>query len=154
MSGELLWKKQDGILHLTLSYESKKNAFTERMYLDLTRALVHARFLSDVKVILLSGAGDEFFSSGNDITPREDDFVRLEDGSRIASQWQMRNFVEAFVDNTKPIVAAVNGPAIGVGCTILAFCDFVFVSQKTYFYTPFMSLAQGPEACSSLLFPE
>ena len=87
MSGELLLNKQNGILHLTLSNVDKKNAFSERMYLDLTRALSHARFLSDVKVILLTGAGDDFFSSGNDITPKEDGIAKSTDGASIGAKW-------------------------------------------------------------------
>ena len=65
----------------------------------------------------------------------------MADKARIGGEFTLVNFIAAFIDNTKPIVAAVNGPAIGVACTTLAFCDFVYVERGSYFYTPFMSLA-------------
>lgn len=64
-----------------------------------------------------------------------------------------RDFVSAFINFPKPLLAAVNGPAIGVSVTILGLCDLVYASDKATFHTPFMSLGQSPEGCSSLLFP-
>ena len=66
----------------------------------------------------------------------------------------IRKFVCAFIDFPKPIVAAVNGPAIGVSVTLLGLVDIVYASDLATFHTPFMSLGQSPEACSSYLFPK
>jgi len=66
----------------------------------------------------------------------------------------LERFINAFIDFPKPLIAAVNGPAIGVGATFTALCDFVYASEKATFHTPFLSLAQTAEACSSYTFPK
>lgn len=65
----------------------------------------------------------------------------------------LRTFVDTFIQFRKPIVAAVNGPAIGLGAAILPLCDVVWANEKAWFQTPYMSYGQTPDACSSFTFP-
>jgi peroxisomal 3,2-trans-enoyl-CoA isomerase len=124
------------------------------MYEEVITALSIAQSLDTVRVLLLTGAGD-FFSSGNDLS----NFTSVSDTSQIEEKLRnskklLTRFVHAFIHFPKPIVAAVNGPAIGIAATLLGHCDFVYGSPGTTLSTPFMQLAQSPEGCSSLIFPE
>jgi len=66
----------------------------------------------------------------------------------------LKEFVSAFINFPKPLIAAVNGPAIGIAVTTLAICDVVYASESATFTTPFTALGQSPEGLSSLLFPQ
>ena len=63
-------------------------------------------------------------------------------------------FVKAFIDSKKPIIACIHGRAIGVAFTILGLCDYVYAVKNTKLNAPLVALAQGPEGCSSYLFPK
>lgn len=65
----------------------------------------------------------------------------------------LERFVASFIDYPKILIAAVNGPSIGIGTTLIGLCDFAYASDKATFHTPFVKLAQTPEACSSYTFP-
>lgn len=65
----------------------------------------------------------------------------------------LRTFVNTFIQFKKPIVAAVNGPALGLGASILPLCDVVWANEKAWFQTPYTSYGQTPDACSSFTFP-
>jgi len=102
-------------------------------------------------VVVVTGGNIDFFSSGNDLT----NFRQMEpseDGVREAKK-QLYTFVDTFITFPKPLIAAVNGSAVGIGCTILAHFDYIYAYERAVFNTPFPELGQTPEACSSVLFP-
>jgi enoyl-CoA hydratase/carnithine racemase len=140
--------KDGGVLVVTINRPQKKNALTFAMYGALEQALRTPD--PDVRVILLTGAG-ETFTAGNDVK----DFlgVATSGGAQFGELPQAR-FLDALVSNTRPLVAAVHGAAIGVGATMLLHCDLVYASETARLEMPFVSLGLVPEAASSLLLPE
>lgn len=136
---------ESGILTLTFNRPEKKNAFDRSVYEGLVSALDDAGQRSDVRVILLQGAGGAF-TSGNDLSEFMNDPPSGED--HIILQFLLR-----LVDFEKPIVAAVEGPAIGIGTTLLLHCDLVYASPSAKFALPFVKLGLVPEGGSSLLLP-
>jgi enoyl-CoA hydratase/carnithine racemase len=142
---EVVVSRSGPILELRLDRAAKKNALTFAMYEALTSALLQARSDAGVRVALISGNG-ETFCAGNDIadfmTPRSDF------GAAPPSR-----FIEALVAFDKPLIAAVHGPAVGIGATMLLHCDLVYASTTARLRMPFVSLGLVPEAGSSLLLP-
>lgn len=109
------------------------------MYDELDSALRALSSNEEVKVILLTGSGDNF-SSGNDLS----NFSEIMHPLTIAKQSRAicYSFVDSFITCKKPIVVAVNGPAFGIAVTVLGLCDAVFSSSKATFKTPFAELGQ------------
>jgi len=143
------------VLLITLNRPSRKNAFSLLQYAEVASAFEFASKEEQIKVVVLTGAGD-YYSSGNDLSQ----FLTMD----ISKPEQLRKmldeaavvlirFVKAFIHFPKILIAAVNGPAIGIACTTLGHCDFVYGSESCTFHTPFVSLGQVPEACSSFTFP-
>ncbi len=130
---------------MTFNRPEKKNALTRAMYDAVEAGFKRADEDPSIRVVLLTGAGDTF-TSGNDIK----DFQ-----ARAATTEAVHAspFLTALSSLTKPLVAAVNGAAIGVGTTMLAHCDLVIAARSARFVMPFTSLGLVPEAASSLLFP-
>jgi enoyl-CoA hydratase/carnithine racemase len=133
------------ILHLHIAREEKKNALTGAMYLSLSEAINAANSNADTRVIVISAAG-KTFTAGNDIA----DFLKFE-GSIKTSPPAL--FIHAITTNQKPLIAAVNGKAVGIGATMLLHCDLVYASENASFSTPFVDLGLVPEAGASLLLP-
>ncbi len=139
----------DSILSLIFDRTDKKNAITDAMYGALADALVAAESRADVRVVLFRAAGDSF-TAGNDLA----DFARA--GSRPIEPGHKQNverFLEALARCSRPVVAAVQGNAVGVGTTLLLHCDYVLVAENAKLVTPFVNLALVPEAASSHLLP-
>lgn len=139
----------DGILTLTLARADKKNAITNAMYGALADALEAAERDSTVRVVLLRAEGD-MFSAGNDIG--EFASIAVSGGSGGGERNVVR-FLHALARATRPLVAAVQGRAVGIGTTMLLHCDFVLLADDAQLSTPFVNLALVPEAASSLLMP-
>lgn len=137
---------QNGVLELRLDRPAKKNALTFAMYTGLADALRDAQADPAVAAVLLCASGDAF-CAGNDIA----DFLAGVPGD-FGTAPPMR-FVRALIENDKPIVAAVNGAAVGVGATMLLHCDLVYASEKATLSMPFVNLGLVPEAASSALLP-
>lgn len=134
---------EHGVQIIELSRPDKKNAFTGAMYHHLREALVAADADQSVSVILLTGAGNAF-SAGNDL----EDFLNFPPESVNAPPF---HFLNALVQVKKPVVAAVNGLAVGIGATMLFHCDLVFAQDSARFSFPFVALGLVPEGASTLL---
>jgi enoyl-CoA hydratase/carnithine racemase len=136
--------RNGAVLELTLNRPAKKNALTNAMYRALTVALHEAERDQGIGAVLISGAGG-VFSAGNDIG----DFVAAVSGGDMAAA----DFVRKIAGFSKPLVAAVDGLAVGVGTTMLLHCDLIYASPSSRFSLPFVDLGLLPEAGSSLLLP-
>jgi len=136
-----------GILTVTLARPDKKNALTNAMYGTLADALHRAETDPAIRVVLLQGDGDSF-TAGNDLS----DFAAQSQGLHKGERHVLR-FLDALARATRPLVAAVQGNAVGVGTTMLLHCDLVYVADTARLTTPFVNLALVPEAASSLLLP-
>jgi enoyl-CoA hydratase/carnithine racemase len=142
---DVLVTQSGPVLEILFNRPEKKNALTGAMYAAVTDAFQRADADPAIRAVLLSGAGDTF-TSGNDIK----DFQ-----SRAATNETSHAspFLDALSAMATPLVAAVNGAAIGVGTTMLAHADLVVAARSARFVMPFTSLGLVPEAASSLLFP-
>jgi enoyl-CoA hydratase/carnithine racemase len=132
---------------LTLERPEVLNAFDTALYRATAAALDAARDDDDVHVVVLTGAG-RAFSSGQDLG----EMARLATGEQSGSGFPA--LLDALGAFDKPLVAAVNGAAIGIGFTLLPHCDLVLVADTARFRTPFAEMGVPPEAASSVLFPE
>lgn len=137
--------KADGVVRIKLNRPEKKNAFTQAMYSACENALIDADKDDSVSVVLFEGEGDSF-SSGNDLN----DFLAIEKLDESAPPFK---FLHTINRVTVPIVAKVNGLAIGIGTTLLLHCDLVYAGDNAVFALPFVKLGLLPEAGSSLLLP-
>ncbi|XP_031213949.1 enoyl-CoA delta isomerase 3, peroxisomal-like [Mastomys coucha] len=146
----ILVTSEDGITKITFNRPTKKNAITFQMYHDIMLALKNASTDNSV-ITVFTGTGD-YYSSGNDLTNLINDAGEIRDVATSAKQ--LREFVNCFIDFPKPLVAVVNGPAIGIAVTLLGLFDAVYASDRATFHTPFTHLGQISEACSSYTFPK
>ena len=138
-----------GVLTLTINRPDKKNALTREMYQALGDGIDGAAANRDVRCILIRAEGD-IFTAGNDLS----DFAAANRGDTAPVVRAGGNpLLNALARAATPIVAAVNGRAVGIGTTMLLHCDLVFVSDDALLTTPFVNLALVPEAASSLLLP-
>lgn len=141
-----------GILQIILSTPKKFNALTMAMYEYIGDLLRFANIDPQIKIVYISGEGD-FYSSGADLSQYSSpDSFALKNLEFYREK--IIHFVDSHIECEKPIIAAVNGPAIGISFSLLALCDVVYCSETAYFSAPFMQLALAPEACSSYLFPK
>src|SRR4051795_9374270 len=143
--GDIVTERFGGILRVELNRPARKNAMTAGMYTSLADTFTEAAKDEAVRVVLWHGAGDAF-CAGNDIG----DFLTNPPGPGQSPQACL---MDALIGFEKPIVAAVQGAAIGGGTTMLAHCDFVYAGESAEFQLPFVNLALVPEFGSSYLLP-
>ncbi|XP_054478873.1 enoyl-CoA delta isomerase 2, mitochondrial [Anoplopoma fimbria] len=148
----LLVSTEDDITTIKLNRPAKKNAITTEMYNDIIAALDQAA-KDDSVITVFTGAGD-FYCSGNDLS----NFTKIPEGGveEMAQQGGdlLRKYVKAYIDFPKPLVAVVNGPAVGISVTLLGLFDLVYATDRASFHTPFTQLGQSAEGCSSYTFPK
>ncbi|XP_014036105.2 enoyl-CoA delta isomerase 2 [Salmo salar] len=148
----LLVSTEDNITTICLNRPQKKNAITVEMYNEVIKALEQAG-KDDSVITVITGSGD-FYCSGNDLT----NFTKIPEGgieqmAKNAGEL-LREFVKAFIDFPKPLIAVINGPAVGVSVTLLGLFEIVYATERATFHTPFSQLGQSPEGCSSYTFPK
>ena len=143
---DILVHTEAGVMTLTLNRVDKKNSITAAMYSTLADALDQAKADAAVRVVLLQGDAT-VFSAGNDIG----DLLHKPPAGQDSPVFRFLHGIAAF---PKPIVAAVCGPAVGIGTTMLLHCDLVYAGDNAAFALPFVNLGLCPEAASSLLVPQ
>ena len=139
-------KVKDGIRTIRIQRPDKKNALTLPMYEAIAEGLTDGNTDPDTRVMVLLGVPGAF-CAGNDIA----DFAQMAMGGKLGEP--IIEFLTIVADTKKPLIAGVDGLAIGVGTTMLFHCDYVLTSDRSLFKTPFTDLALVPEAASSLLGP-
>ncbi|MDO8694395.1 MAG: enoyl-CoA hydratase-related protein [Sheuella sp.] len=145
MNETVLVDKQNSVLTLTINRPERRNALDIATYLQLASHVSKAKLETDIRAIVLTGANN-YFTAGNDLkdfqTPREPgDSAGLK-------------FLRALVDCDLPLIAAVEGSAIGIGVTLLQHCDFVYAAENASFRIPFVPLGLCPEGASSTLMAQ
>jgi enoyl-CoA hydratase/carnithine racemase len=142
---DILTERSGNIVSIQLNRPTKKNAMTSSMYITITEVLEDAAKDDQVRVALWHGAGDSF-CAGNDI----EDFMKNPPAPGESPQSRL---MDALINFEKPLVAAVQGAAIGGGTTMLTHCDFVYAGENAKFQLPFVNLGLVPEFGSSYLLP-
>jgi enoyl-CoA hydratase/carnithine racemase len=141
----VLATRAGAVQRVQINRPEKKNALTAAMYRAIADALKAADADPAVRVVLIHGAGGAF-TAGNDLQ----DFLANPPRTPDAP---VTRFLDAISHAEKPLVAAVDGVAVGVGTTMLLHCDLVYAAAGTKFATPFVNLGLCPEAASSFLLP-
>lgn len=147
MSDHIQTSLADNVLTIRINRPDKKNALTTDMYGAMANALAKADASNDIRATLILGT-PEVFCAGNDIM----DFIMAASKGEQGMQ-PIVNFLERIIQCKKPLIAGVDGAAIGVGTTLLLHCDYVMASKISNFKTPFVDLGLVPEAGSSIFAP-
>lgn len=142
---EIVLHRAGAVLTVMLDRPDKKNALTAAMYTALAQALEEAQDDPTVRVVVFRGS-EQVFTSGNDLS----DFLHHPPKDENSPVFR---FLRALVHADKPLLAAVAGPAVGIGATMLLHCDMVIAASTARFAMPFTRLGLCPEAASSLLLP-
>lgn len=150
---DILSHIDNGVLTLRLNRPAKRNALTKAMYADLTEGLAGASADDEVRVVVIAAAGADF-CAGNDIADFAQDLPLFQDESVDHDDMPVFRFLKAITFFDKPLVAAVQGQAVGVGVTLLLHCDLVVAADDIRLSLPFLKLGLVPEAGSTLLLPE
>ena len=141
----ILLKQHNEVLTIRFNRPDKKNALTSSMYASIREALIAADNDDAIKVILFAAQPD-VFTAGNDLK----DFLAQDNTKEPEAMKVLRQLAI----QKKPIVAAANGIAVGIGVTLLLHCDLVYLGEDTRLRLPFVNLAVVPEAASSLMLPD
>ncbi|KPP85653.1 MAG: Enoyl-CoA hydratase/carnithine racemase [Rhodobacteraceae bacterium HLUCCO07] len=145
MSENIIITREGRVVTLSIARLEKKNALTQDMYGAMADALEAYAGNDADRALVITGAGD-MFTAGNDLT----DFAKGDREAEVPPVWR---FLNAIRDCPKPVIAAVNGPGIGIGLTMLLHCDLVYAAESATLGAPFVKLGLVPEAGSSLLLP-
>ena len=142
---DILTHTDAGVMTITFNRLDKKNSITSTMYAAMADAVAQAAADASVRVVLFQGH-ESIFSAGNDIG----DFLNQPPSTQESPVFRFLRGIATF---EKPLLAAVAGPAVGIGTTMLFHCDLVYAGDNAAFSMPFVNLGLCPEAASSLLAP-
>ncbi|MEO7786914.1 MAG: enoyl-CoA hydratase-related protein [Sphingomicrobium sp.] len=148
MSEHVRVERESGVLSITLARPERRNAITVAMYAALADAIGGAANDPAVRLITLSGEGVDF-TAGNDLNDFLNSPVRTG-----GSDLPVHRLMHALANNRIPLVAAVQGNAVGIGTTMLLQCDLVLAEEGCRFLMPFVDLGLVPELASSLIVPQ
>ena len=149
MTEHIIVADEESTRTITMRRPEKKNTLTQEMYLAMSDAIDSAQSNPAIRCLILTGRSG-VFTAGNDIG----DFLQAATAKDdVARPKNAVIFLQSLVNNKKPIIAAVDGIAIGIGTTMLFHCDYVLASNTATFSTPFIHLGLVPEGASSLLMP-
>jgi len=143
---EILIDTSASVMTITLNRVDKKNSLTGAMYAAMADALAQAEADATVHAVVFQGH-ETIFSAGNDIA----DFLNAPPAGQDSPVFRFLRGISSF---PKPLVAAVCGPAVGIGTTMLFHCDLVYAGDNAQFSLPFVNLGLCPEAASSYLAPQ
>jgi enoyl-CoA hydratase/carnithine racemase len=138
---------KDGVRLIRMNRPDKKNALNSQMYAAMAKAIAEANQDRDIRCLLIAGAPGAF-CAGNDLKEFQE---MAKTGGGL--EGPVIGFLHALASCEKPIVAAVQGVAVGIGTTMLLHCDYAVCGTDAKFSTPFVGLGLVPEAASSLLAP-
>ncbi len=149
MDSHVTVERSGGVLSIVMNRPERRNAITVAMYSALADAIESAADDAAVRLITLEGRGEDF-TAGNDLG----DFLQAMPAPGSGEDIPVWRLLRALARNQVPLIAAVQGNAVGIGTTMLFHCDFVLAEEGSRFVMPFVDLGLVPEAASSLLFPQ
>ena len=147
MSDYINIETTQSILKIEIDRPDKKNALNGAMYFAVRDALIAVRDDQNVRAVIIYGAGGDF-TAGNDLK----EF--LEFASTDQETFPAKEFLDVLIPYSKPVIAAVDGLAVGIGATMTIHCDLVYASEGARFQMPFVNLGLNPEAGSSYALPQ
>ena len=150
MSEHVIVSDQEAVRIITMRRPEKKNTLTQDMYLAMSDAIDQAQRDPAIRCLILTGRSG-VFTAGNDIG---DYLHAATETSEVARPRNSVIFLQSLISNAKPIIAAVDGIAIGIGTTMVFHCDYVVASTTASFSSPFVQYGLVPEGATSLLVPQ
>ncbi|GGJ62748.1 enoyl-CoA hydratase/isomerase family protein [Streptomyces brasiliensis] len=146
----LLVERSAGIVTVTLNRPDALNSFDDDLHREFPRIMADLDDDDEARAVVLTGAGRAFSAGGN-----TDDFLRFADDyqARRRAMRQGRKLVEAMLSTEIPVIAAVNGPAVGLGCTLATLCDIVLVADKAFLADPHVSVGLVAGDGSAVTWP-
>ncbi len=149
MTEHIIVTDEESTRTIVMRRPEKKNTLTQEMYLAMSDAIESAQSNPAIRCLVLTGRSG-VFTAGNDISDFLQAATAKDDGTRPKNAVI---FLQSLVNNKKPIIAAVDGIAIGIGTTMVFHCDYVIASTTAMFQSPFIHYGLVPEGASSLLLP-
>lgn len=146
-NGNIVITEERGTRVITLRRPGKKNAITQDMYREMSRAIDTAQNNPDIRCMIVTG-GSGVFTAGDDI----EDFMKA-DAAKPETLSDGAKFLYSLALNVKPIIAAVDGASVGMGTVMLFHCDYVLASTAATFSAPYIHLGLVPVGAASLLMP-